>query len=116
VLIVLAVLGLGCVCCVGIGYYFFSFGMGVVANDAAIAASQNQVVRDRLGELEGGDLSINFMATAEAQQEHGEDCLAFDADGPLGKGVLVFRTGGRGGDSIGELIQIKIDGESILIE
>jgi hypothetical protein len=116
VLIVFAVLGLGCVCCGGAIYYFFSFGMGVVANDAAAAASQNPVVRDQLGELEGGDLSINFMATAEAQQELGEDCLAFDADGPLGKGILVFRTGGRGGDSIGELIQVRIDGETIPLE
>jgi hypothetical protein len=118
VLIVMLVLGLGCVCCVGVSYWLFNQGMTVVATDAAAKASQYDVVKDRLGELEGADLSVNSMGTIQALQELGEECIMFDADGPLGKGQLVFRTakGGGSGQSIGDLIQVRIDGEVISIE
>ena len=115
VLIVMVVLGLACACCGGIIYYVINAGIGEVKNQAAAAASQNQVVKDNLGDLEAADLSMNLVATGQSKEKYGRDCIVFNADGPLGKGQLVFETGGSS-QGIGRLIVVEVDGESIKIE
>jgi hypothetical protein len=110
VLIVFAVLGLGCLCCAGGGYYLFSTGMDEVKKLAAAEASQNDVVKNNLGDLEASDLAFNLMETGQSQEKYGRECLVMDAKGPLGEGKLIFESAG-GSQGIGRLIAVEIDGE-----
>lgn len=113
-LIVLAVLGLGCVCCGLIGYFGWTFSVGVLNEQAAAKASQVQIVKDSYGDLEAKDVAANIMASGEMQQKYGRPVLVFDADGPLGGGKLVFEQASPGSpDSLGRLIAIEINGEMV---
>lgn len=113
VLIVLAVLGIGCVCCIGLSYWGVMFGMGELGKIAAAEASQNQMVKDNYGELEGADVKINLIASGQMQEKYKRDVLVFDAEGPLGSGQLVFETAKGSSQGIGKLIGIEIDGEMV---
>lgn len=111
-LIVLAVLGAGCICCGVLGYFGWNFSLGVINEQAAAKASQVQIVKDNYGELETKDVAANIMASGEMQQKYGRPVLVFDADGPLGGGKLVFEQASPGSpDGLGRLIAIEIDGQ-----
>ncbi|MBL8852639.1 MAG: hypothetical protein JNK57_01590 [Planctomycetaceae bacterium] len=116
VLIVFAVLGLGCVCCAAGGYYLWGLGMGELSKLAAAEASQNQTVKDNYGELEAGDVNVNLIASGQMQEKFRREVLVFDAEGPLGSGQLVFETAGGNKQGIGKLIAIEIDGELVELE
>jgi hypothetical protein len=93
IIVIVVLLGLtlvGCLCCGGLGY----FGIQAAGQQVVDLVQDDPQVQEQLGGITSS--SMNIMATAEEQQDTGEqNVIVFDVTGPKGSGQLIGKQRGN---------------------
>lgn len=84
-LIVFGVLAIGCVCCVGAGYFGFGSLMSKAAETIVAEVKDHQIIKEQLGGIKEGSAQIEIMKSGEIKNETGVDTLIISVEGTNGK-------------------------------
>lgn len=90
---ILGIVGVGgllvCGCCGGFGYFAFSTGMTMFANEARQQAEGHPAVAQHLGQIES--VTANFIKSTQETEKRGsgQNFLVFDVKGSTGDAELV---------------------------
>jgi hypothetical protein len=90
---ILGIVGVGgllvCGCCGGFGYFAFSQGMTMFANEARQQAEGNPVVAQHVGQIES--VTANFIKSTQETEKRGsgQNFLVFDVKGSVADAELV---------------------------
>jgi hypothetical protein len=90
---ILGVVGLGglliCGCCGGFGYFAFSQGMTMFANEARQRAEGDPAIVQHIGEI--NSVTTNFIKSTQETEKRGsgQSFLVFDVKGSKGSGELI---------------------------
>jgi hypothetical protein len=78
---------LACCGCVGLGYFGFNAGMGIVGAQLKNQLNSDPTAQQHLGTV--SSVEVDIMASGEEQQKRGEQVLLFHVVGDKGTGDVI---------------------------